>query len=261
MNPRSLAMAQTTRGDAAKAAGDLDEAERHFRSALSTYIELEDRYSSARMLSAVADLRFQSGDYASAADLNRQAAERMPGSVQALTGLGYALWLAGSPADADATFTQALHWDPYAVPALAGRGQVRADLGRFAPALADLDLALSLPSTGPVQADVRSARAVALGGLGRLEEAWSEIDKALEQAPRRPRTHLRAARLAVLAGDASRAGSEARASLAGVPPWSPPEAQAARRLLKALPPGAPAGIMIVGKRSGWRRESGIDRHT
>lgn len=231
MNPRSLAIAQTTRGDAAKAVGDLNEAERHFRSALSTYIELEDRYSSAQMLSALADLRFQSGDYASAADLNRQAAERMPGSVSALTGLAYALWLAGSPADADATFTQALHWDPNAVPALAGRGQVRTDLGRFALALADLDLALSLSPTSSVLSDVHSARAVALGGLGRPDEAWPEIDAALGLAPRRPRTHLRAARLAALAGDAARAAAEARASLEGDPPLSPRESASAHRLL------------------------------
>lgn len=235
MNPRSLALAQTTRGDAAKAAGDLDEAERHFRSALSTYIELEDRYSSALVLSALADLRFESGDYGSAADLSRQAAERMPGSVPALIGLGYALWLAGSPADADATFAQALHWDPYAVLALAGRGQVRADLGHFAPALTDLDLALSLSPPGSVLADLHSARAVALGGQGHVEEAWSEIDTALGLTPHRPRTHLRAARLAVLAGDASRAAAEARASLTGNPPLSPAESESARRLLAGLP--------------------------
>lgn len=241
MNPRSLAIAQTTRGDAAKAAGDLDEAERQFRSALSTYIELEDRYSSARMLSALAELRFQSGDYASAADLHRQAAERMPGSVPALTGLGYSLWLAGSPADADATFTQALHWDPYAVLALAGRGQVSADLGRFALAMADLDLALSLSPAGSVLADVRSARALAFGGMGRLAEAWPEIDIALGIAPRRPRTHLRAARLAVLADDAPRAASEARDALAGDPPLSPPESESARRLLAAIAAPDPAG--------------------
>jgi tetratricopeptide (TPR) repeat protein len=245
MNPRSLARAQTTRGDAAKAAGDIDEAERHFRSALSAYIELEDRFSSAQMLSELADLRFQSGDYASAVDLNRQAAERMPGSVPALTGLGYALWFAGSPADAEATFTQALYSDPYAPFALAGRGQVRADLGRFTEALFDLDLALSrwpaqaeppyrsASSVGPVSelADLRSARAVALGGLGRFDDASAEITAALELVPDRSRTHLRAARLAALTGDTSRATSEARAALAGVPTLSPSESTAARRLL------------------------------
>jgi len=235
MNPRSLARAQTTRGDAAKAAGDLDEAERHFRSALSAYIELEDRFSSAQMLSELADLRFQSGDYASAVDLNSQAAERMPGSVPALTGLGYALWFAGSPADAEATFTQALYSDPYAPFALAGRGQVRADLGRFADALSDLDLALAHwpdSSGGPVfeLADVHSARALALGGLGRLDEASAEITAAFSLAPARSRTHLRDARIAALRDDAARAASEARAALAGVPALSAPESAAARRL-------------------------------
>jgi tetratricopeptide (TPR) repeat protein len=233
MNPRSLARAQTTRGDAAKAAGDLDEAERHFRSALSAYIELEDRFSSAQMLSELADLRFQSGDYASAVDLNSQAAERMPGSVPALTGLGYALWFAGSPADAEATFTQALYSDPYAPLALAGRGQVRADLGRFTEALSDLDLALAhWPARSAWEvADVHSARALALGGLGRLDEASAEITAAFSLAPARSRTHLRAARLAALADDTARASSEARAALAGAPALSAPESTAARRLL------------------------------
>src|ERR1019366_6522606 len=100
---------------------------------------------------------FIEDDYAEASELNRQAAERMPGDVGALTGLAYAQWYAGSPADAEATFYEVLRWDHNAALALAGRGQIRADLDKFGHALDDLDRALSLGLNREAEVDARSA--------------------------------------------------------------------------------------------------------
>jgi tetratricopeptide (TPR) repeat protein len=131
--------------DAAREAGDLVSAEEHSRAALSLYIMTEDSYSAARTLISLAEIRYLMGDYTGAIDLNTQAAERLPGDNAALTDLAYAEWRAGSAADAEVTFSQVLHWDSDIAPALAGRGQVRAELGNYASALDDLDRALKFP--------------------------------------------------------------------------------------------------------------------
>jgi tetratricopeptide (TPR) repeat protein len=198
---RRLADARALQGTIARAAGDLAGAERHFRAALRTFFVLEDRYSAARLLSTLADLHFVEGDYAEAADLNRQAVERMPGDTSALTGLAYAEWYAGSPADGEAVFDKVLRWDPNTALALAGRGQIRADLGHYEQALDDLDRALGSHLSRDAEIDTRSARALALAGLGRIAEAQDELAVALRMDPGRARTKLRAGRMtAVLAG-------------------------------------------------------------
>jgi tetratricopeptide (TPR) repeat protein len=228
---RRFADARELQGDIARAAGDLAGAERHFRAALNTFFLLEDRYGAARMLSTLADLHFAEGDYAEAVDLNRQAVERMPGDASALTGLAYAEWYAGSPADGEAIFDQVLRWDPTTVLALAGRGQIRADLGRYEQALEDLDQALVSHLSRNAEIDARSARALALAGLGRINAAEDELATALQMDPERAQTRLRAGRMAAVLGDQERMQAELRRGLAAghVPVV---EQQSARRILQ-----------------------------
>jgi tetratricopeptide (TPR) repeat protein len=205
-----LAGARRRQADLARTAGDLDHAEEYLRSALSLYIMLDDGYCAGRALTALAEIRLAEGDYPGAAELSRQAAERMPGDTEALTGLAYAEWQAGSPADAEVTFSQALHWDADDVAALAGRGQVRADLGSASAALSDLDRALKYPLDRESEADARSARALALAGLGRTDEAQAELAKSVGLDPARPRTRVRADRIAALGGDRGTSGNPGR---------------------------------------------------
>ena len=61
-------------------------------------------------------------------ELHQLAVDKLPTDTDALIGLGYALWYGGFPADADATFSQAIIWDGSAVRAYVGRGQVRAEM-------------------------------------------------------------------------------------------------------------------------------------
>jgi len=221
-------------GEAAWAAGDSSSAEHHFREALSMFIVLDDRYSAARALSMIAELRYLDGDYTAAADLNRQAVERMPGDVHALTGLAYAQWRAGSAADAEATFDEVLRWDSQMALALAGRGQIRADLGRYEYALDDLDQALALRLAQEIETDARSARAVALAGLGRVAEAHEELTAILERDPERARSRLRAGRVAAILGEHDKIRSEMKLALGGHPALSSAEREAARRVLLAV---------------------------
>lgn len=233
-NWRRIGDAQVLGARIARARDDLAGAERNLREALSIYYVLEDRYAAARALSAIGELHHLAGDYTQAAELNRNAVERMPGDVTALTGLGYAQWQGGSPADAEATFGQALRWNSNAPMALAGRGQVRADLGRYDYALDDLDRALQLELTPAAEADARSARALALAGLGRVAEAEAELAIAVQLAPDRPQGRLRAGRIAAILGHLDGARAEIEQILTSRSALSPVERESARRILESL---------------------------
>ncbi len=228
---RRLADARVLQGEIARAAGDMAGAERHFRAALRAFFLLEDRYAAARLLSALADLHFVEGNYVAAVDLNRQAVERMPGDTSALTRLAYAEWYAGSPADGEAVFGQVLRWDPNTVLALAGRGQIRADLGRYEQALEDLNRALASQLSRDAEIDARSARALALAGLGRIAEAEDELATALRMDPERARTRLRAGRMAAILGDQERMRAELERGLTADPSLPALEQESARRIL------------------------------
>ncbi|WP_433332878.1 tetratricopeptide repeat protein [Spirillospora sp. CA-294931] len=214
--------------------GDSLRAEHRFRDALAAFVLLDDPAAAARVLASLADLRLSAGDFGEAFQLGRQALDRAPGDVHVLTGLGYAQWLSGSPADGEVTFAQALRQDGAVARALAGRGQVQVELGEYRAALADLGRALDLGLPHDDETDVRSARALALAGLGRLAEAEAELAAAVERAPGRPRTRLRAAQLAALAGRPDQARQQFR-ELAGLTdPRASAEARTARRHLTRL---------------------------
>ena len=231
---RRTADARVLQADIALAKGNPAASERHLRAALSIVLTLEDPYSAGRVLTAIAELRSVAGDYAAAADLSRQAVERMPGDVAALTGLAYAQWQDGSPADAEATFGQALRWDGNTALALAGRGQIRADLGRYEYALDDLDRALRLKLARDAEADARSARAVALAGLGRVAEAERELSATFQLDPDRARTRLRAGRMAAILGHWDDVRAEIGRALSGQPSLSSVERESAKRIMESI---------------------------
>lgn len=183
--------------------GDLQEAATRFREALSLFVMLDDGYRTGHALADLAEVRLAQGDYLAAAELSGQAIDRIPGDPRSLTTLGYAEWRAGSPSDAEVTFSRALHWAPAAAPALAGRGQVRAQLGNFTDALDDLDRvrADDLPAGELLpadRADVLAARALALAGLGRAAEARDELARSTKLDPERRQTLVHADRIAAL---------------------------------------------------------------
>lgn len=237
-DPSRLAHALVLLGGIARTEGDVAGAKESLGAALSIFSQLEDKPSIVKTLSAIADLHFWSGDYETAAALQREAIERLPTSVAARIGLGYALWYSGSPAAAAASFEQALTWDARSAAAIGGRGQVRAELREFNDALRDLDDALTLGLTPNEEIDARSARALALVGLGRGEEADQELAIARIQDPDRGRTLRRLARIAQMRDQRALAVEEARRALSARPPLPPWDTQDARRLVATLSPGS-----------------------
>jgi tetratricopeptide (TPR) repeat protein len=166
--------------------------------------------------------------------LYRQATDRCPGNTETLVGLGYARWHGGSPADAEATFNQALALRPGAPRALAGRGQVRIELRDYGAARTDLVRALEADLPPAEEIDARSARALALAELGRSGEADAELVIARREDPGRARTLLRAGRIAMLAGRMEHAKADLRRALWATPALAPREEAEARRLLAGL---------------------------
>ncbi|HET7012973.1 MAG TPA: tetratricopeptide repeat protein [Streptosporangiaceae bacterium] len=233
-----LAHALVLLGGIAKTEGDLVGAKENLDSALSIFSQLEDKRSIVQTLTAIADLHFWSGDYETAAALQREAIERSPTSVAARVGLGYALWYSGSPSAAAASFEQALTWDARSAAAFGGRGQVRAELREFGDALKDLDDALTLGLAPNEEIDARSARALALVGLGRGEEADRELAMARIQDPDRGRTLRRLARIAQMRDQRALAVEEAKRALSARPPLPPWDTEDAQHLVATLAPGS-----------------------
>jgi tetratricopeptide (TPR) repeat protein len=248
---RRLGYALTLRGNIAKTEGDLLTAERYLQDALAEFSALEDRDLIARTLSALADVAFDAGNYTEAERLWRDAVELIPSFVDAMIGLGNAQWYEGSPATAEATFAQALssaQWyerpdevmplepDRYAKVARASglRGQVLAEMAEYDTALANLNPALSTVLTPEEEIDIRSARALALTGLGRYDEANRELAAARSLAPHRARTLRRAGKIAALRGERELAIEEIERALQAEPPLPPWDRADARRLRAAL---------------------------
>lgn len=225
---RAVALAQ--KGYAARAAGDLGRAAPSLRKALSLFGTLGDVRSAMPVYAALAETHFASGDYQEAAQVQREALALRPGNSLALIGLAYSEWYEGHFADALSLLSEAVMSASDQRPARRARGQLLADLGRASAALADL--------AGPVPAgdepDIRSARAVALDALGRLEEADLEQEAALELGPSRPRTHWRIARIQERRGEDEAALQSLRRALTGEPPLPPAHAFQVRTLLAEM---------------------------
>jgi thioredoxin-like negative regulator of GroEL len=114
---------------------------------------------------------------------------------------GHTAWYAGDSEAAIRHYTTVLERDPDAAEALNGRGQVLADSGDAARALVDLDRYLGIVDDPVASAYARSARALALAGVGRRDDAEREIGVALGRTPESAWAHLRRGRIHLLHGD------------------------------------------------------------
>jgi tetratricopeptide (TPR) repeat protein len=233
-NIRRAGYASTLQASISRAEGDNRATERYLQDALSEFSLLQDRELIARSLSALAEVYFADGDFDQAAQVQRAAVDRLPAYVDALIGLAFAEWYAGSPADAEATFALALGVSASAARATGGRGQVLAELGEYDKALANLDPVVFSVLPLEEEVDARSARAMALSGLGRTEEADKELAMASRQAPGRARTHRRAGRIAMLRQQNEHAIAEFRLALDAKPPLPTWDEENARRFLTQL---------------------------
>jgi tetratricopeptide (TPR) repeat protein len=231
---RRLGYALTLQASIANTEGDYQKAERYLQDALSKFAVLDDRELIARTLSALADVSFTDGDYNKAGELYVAAVDQLPTYIDAMIGLGFSEWYAGSPADAEATFALAQGQNVTSGRAAGGRGQVLAELSEYHRALVNLDAALESGLPFEEEVDTRSARALALSGVSRPEEADKELAAALRQAPDRARTHRRAGKIAAMRQQNDLAIVEFQLALEAKPPLPPWDEENARRYLAQL---------------------------
>ena len=108
------------------------------------------------------------------------AAAPIPPSVTSALALAVKRVNAGQHAEAVRYFDEVLAHAPTLLVALVGRGTARALLGELAPALADLDAALSV---APSERDVLHRRLQVLHALGRRDEVVSAATQVLHLEP------------------------------------------------------------------------------
>jgi tetratricopeptide (TPR) repeat protein len=190
--------------------------------ALELYLEagqrlrdIHDDQALCRVLTARGRLLFDQDRLEEAtAELN-EAVALDPTNPEAARALAIALWYSGAYEQALEAFSRCLRIDPLSPGALNGRGQLLADLGHSHEALTDLDLLLTLGPDEFMEAYARSARALALEGLGRSLEADADLKFALDITPENAWAHLRRAKILEHRGktsDARRALNQALAS-------------------------------------------------
>lgn len=149
-----------------------------------------DGGAAARHCAAMALL--EAGQYARSAErLEALAAELpaghipSPGDVMAQAAN---VWLLGNrPNMALQAIGLALQYDPDKVGYLVDRGRIRAELGDYSGALADLNRAVTL---NPEDDDSAAFRASALRHLNRPDEAMTAIERALTLNPDNPSARL-----------------------------------------------------------------------
>jgi tetratricopeptide (TPR) repeat protein len=231
---RRLGYTLSLQASISNAEGDYQEAEGYLLDALSKFTILEDRNLVTHTLAALGDISFAEGSYNKASELYQAAVDQLPTYADAMIGLGFAEWYAGSPADAEATFALAQGQRESSGRAAGGRGQVLAELSEYDRALYNLDAALESGLPFEEEVDARSARALALSMASRPEEADRELASALRQAPDRARTHRRAGKIAAMRQQRDLAVVEFQRALEAKPPLPPWDEENARRYLAQL---------------------------
>ncbi|ADP84995.1 nSTAND1 domain-containing NTPase [Pseudofrankia inefficax] len=232
---RAQAEGESFLGDLAFQTEKYEEAARRYRRGAELYELMQDSTAVGMLLAAVGQVLLREGRHDEAVVDLEGAVARLQGDRTLRTELADALWQAGQLRSAEGVYASVLSYAPDAVEALAGRGEVRVELGEFAAALEDLDILARLKPAAAGQPVLRAARARALAGLDRLADAQAEADAAFEAAPADPVVQWRAGIVAALTGDRTRAVALLTSALRGAdPPLMPHRRTEARRLLEDL---------------------------
>jgi tetratricopeptide (TPR) repeat protein len=232
---RIQADAHSLLGNIAFEQDHLNTAEERYRRAAELSEQLRDQLAVGRLLGAIGRMQAKQGRYVAALEDLHSAVTRMPGDLTMQTELAKALWHAGQMQAAAAMFGTVLTVQPGFAEALAGRGQIRAEIGDASFALDDLRTLRRLHPKMGMQPEVRSAYALALARAGRPETAMEEADASLADAPDNGLIFLRAARVAIVNGASERATVLLRrAAEARSPALSADQLSEARRLLTLL---------------------------
>jgi Tfp pilus assembly protein PilF len=161
-------MADLAAGDAALANGDAQEAGRLYLAGL------KDGAAPAVVHTRMGDLYLGLGEYPKAVLAYQESLKNDANYAPAMQGLGFALYLGGSKAEAQEALAKALERDPSLPRAAALLGTIEARDGRPEAALAVYDRTLAVA----FDPDVENNRGIALLLVGRTEDAVNAFRKA-----------------------------------------------------------------------------------
>ena len=213
----------------------LDVAKEYYRRAAEIREQLQDKATVGRLLGAIGHINAMQENYPAALEDLQSAVVRLPGDVALLTELAKALLHLGQTQAAAAVFATVLAVEPQSIQALSGRGQIYAERGSAAVALDDLGQLMRLRPSLAERPDIRSAHALALARIGKLESATEEAAEALSIAPNNGLVYFRAIRVAASSGSLEHARTLLRqAGEVNDPPMSPDQLTAAQRLLELV---------------------------
>ncbi|MEO3856574.1 tetratricopeptide repeat protein [Acrocarpospora sp. B8E8] len=219
-------------GNLAQFQNQPDVALTRFRQAAQHFEALQLPSAVARLLSAVAKILIERQQFGPAIDELQAAVARLPSEPSIKRELANALWAIGQLNPAIAIFNSVLTVTPDDPAALVSRGRIRAEREDAAAALEDLLRAAELNPTVLADPAVRAARALALAGVGRLDDAAIEARIATSMGPNHGPALLAAAQVAKRMGDQEQSYELARrATDASSPQLFPHEFVRARTML------------------------------
>lgn len=232
---RVRAEALSLLGNLALYQDDSETALSRFRQAAMAFERLQVPTAVARLLSAVAGILIKARDFGSAITELQSAMTRHPGQPSLKRDLAEAFWADGQLNSAIALYTSVIALSPGDALALAGRGQLSVEKRDYRSALDDLNRATEInPSLIDIP-NIRAAKAVALAGLGRFEEAGKEAEIAVATGPNNGPALLAAAEVAKQMGDESEMAERARQAIDATDPQLFPHAfMRARDMLYSL---------------------------
>jgi len=180
-----LAAAYSSRGSVWIQKGEPDKADADFQQAVVCEPGMAEAFAVERLLLEAA-YHGRREEFDEAVGRATEAIELDEECLPAYALRAGAHWYSEQRVEAIDDFTRLIEENEDDFHALAGRGQVYAELGEFDLALADLNRAISLGlkrggKTGLAYA--YNGRALVLAGLGRLEDALRDFDRSFRDAP------------------------------------------------------------------------------
>jgi tetratricopeptide (TPR) repeat protein len=162
------------RAERARAAGDLDKAERLYNAVLA------HAQTNFDALYGLGQIKYLQGDFATALALFQQALKCDGSRAEGFASLGLVFYSLKDFHRALQSYDEGLRLAPCDAELLNRRGVVFLDLGRFVEALADFERALEL---APGHLDASANRGNALFKLNRPAQAIEVYDRVLERMP------------------------------------------------------------------------------
>lgn len=219
----TLAIAYAGRANLWLQMGEPQKAEEDFQEAIRLDPGSAEGYALQRLI-VEASFHYRKEDYSRTIALATEAIEMEPDCLPAYSIRAAAWWCSEHQVEAADDFSKLLELGDELFSPYCNRGQILAEMGEFDRALEDLNKAMELGKTeSPATlSHVLSGRGLAYAGLGRYQEANSDFDQCLRDAPQNAWVHYYMGLMHHGRGDMQSAADCFRQALGADDPALPP---------------------------------------